>query len=279
MANKDTFQDASEQGAATPGEVFKVGVRIPPFWPEKPAIWFAQIEGQFQISGITADATKFFYVIGQLDQQYAGEVEDIITNPPPTDKYERLKTELIKRLSASRERKVKQLLVHEELGDRKPSQFLRHLQHLAGPGIPEDFLRTIWTSRLPSSTQTIIASQASTSLEGLADLADRIHDVVPSSPQVAAMSSATATSNSVLDSLVQQVAALTRTVEALTTTRNSRSRSRAQDRSRDRSQSTRSQSSYKKYPTCWYHAKHGSRANKCVKPCDYKQAGNPSGSL
>ncbi|KAL0868744.1 hypothetical protein ABMA27_008180 [Loxostege sticticalis] len=283
MSSEDRFSDCADQttapAAAPNGEVFKVGVRIPPFWPEKPAIWFAQIEGQFLISGITTDATKFYYVIGQLDQQYAGEVEDIITNPPATNKYERLKTELIKRLSASKERKVKQLLVHEELGDRKPSQFLRHLQHLAGPGIPEDFLRTIWTSRLPSSTQTIIASQAKSPLEDLADLADRIHDVVPPSPQVAAMSTASTSSSSMLDTLVQQVAALTRQVEALTTAphRNSRPRSRTPYRSRDRSRSSRSQSNYRKYPICWYHAKHGLQANKCTKPCDFKAGNAPGG--
>lgn len=279
MASEDRFLDAAEQGAASPGEVCKVGVRIPPFWPEKPSIWFAQIEGQFQISGITADVTKFYYVIGQLDQQYAAEVEDIITNPPATDKYSKLKTELIKRLSASREKKVKQLLIHEELGDRKPSQFLRHLQHLAGPGVPEDFLRTIWTSRLPNTTQTIIASQATASLETLADLADRIHDVVPSNPQVAAMSSTSTASSSTMDALVQQVAALTKQVEALTAAqaRRSRPRSRTPYRSRDRSNSCRSQTSFQKHPICWYHSKHGSRAKKCIKPCNFNAGNAPGG--
>ncbi|XP_063530698.1 uncharacterized protein LOC134741736 [Cydia strobilella] len=43
--------------------------------------------------------------MAQLEPQYAAEVEDIITSPPEEDKYGKLKTELIKRLSASRERK------------------------------------------------------------------------------------------------------------------------------------------------------------------------------
>ncbi|XP_047025251.1 uncharacterized protein LOC124633922 isoform X1 [Helicoverpa zea] len=33
-----------------PSNVFKVGVRVPPFWAEEPEIWFAQIEGQFSIA-------------------------------------------------------------------------------------------------------------------------------------------------------------------------------------------------------------------------------------
>jgi len=46
-----------------------VGIRIPPFWAENPAVWFAQLEGQFALSNITQDATKFYYVISQLDRK------------------------------------------------------------------------------------------------------------------------------------------------------------------------------------------------------------------
>ncbi|CAK1593602.1 unnamed protein product [Parnassius mnemosyne] len=206
---------ASTDASDTSSEVFKVGVRVPPFWPEEPEIWFAQVEGQFAISGITSDFTKFSYVIGQLDHQFSKEVKDIIINPPASDKYIKLKTELIKRLSTSHEKKVKQLLMHEELGDRKPSQFLRHLQSLAGPQVPDDFLQTIWTSRLPRSIQTVLAAQPSASLEVLADLADRIQDIVPSSPQVASTCPAsTSTPGPSCDALTREVAELRRSLMA-----------------------------------------------------------------
>lgn len=258
-------------------ETCRVGVRVPPFYPEKPALWFAQLEGQFVLSSITNDSTKFYYTIANLEAQYAAEVEDVITSPPVTDKYEKLKNELVKRLSASREKKVKQLLVHEELGDRKPSQFVRHLQNLAGPGVPEEFLRTIWTSRLPQSTQTIIASQPKATLEELAELADRIHDVVTPSHQVASTSTA---APSVVAAMERQIAALTEQVKALSTeVRRSRhrpptQRHRSNSRHRNRS-STRSPANHSRYPQCWYHSKFGEKAQKCVKPCDY--AGNASG--
>ena len=57
----------------------RVGIRVPPFWPEKPAVWFAQLEGQFALPNITLDPD---YVISQLENTYAAEVEDVITNPP-----------------------------------------------------------------------------------------------------------------------------------------------------------------------------------------------------
>ncbi|KAJ8727280.1 hypothetical protein PYW08_015677 [Mythimna loreyi] len=257
-------------------ELCRVGVRIPPFWPEKPNIWFCQVEGQFKLARITDDATKFYHVLAQLDREHSEEVEDIITSPPPTGKYDKLKAELIKRLSVSKEKKAKQLLQSEELGDRKPSQFLRHLQHLAGPTMPDDFLRTIWTSRLPSNLQTVLASQMGLTLTELADLADRVHDIAPASPHVAAASTSRTDSPKDMMSLIME---LTRKVDALTTERHSRSRPRTRQTSghRSRTPSRRSQSNYRKFPICWYHHKFGSQAKKCVRPCDYT-AGNERGS-
>lgn len=256
-----------------PTDIYRVGVRLPPFWPDEPAVWFAQVEGQFLLSRITDDKTKFYYVISQLDHRYAAEVKDIIVTPPTGTSYETLKSELIKRLSQSREKEVKQLLTHEELGDRRPSQFLRHLRHLAGVEVPEEFLKTIWTSRLPTHVQTAIASQPRSDLNSLADLADAVMDIVSSTPQVAA---ASLPSGSVLDQMSKQIAELTRKVEALSTERNRRSRSHTRHNQRNRSM-TRSNSNYRRYPTCWYHSKYGSKATKCSKPCNFTAENSQGG--
>lgn len=271
---------------STSSDVFKVGVRVPPFWPEEPEIWFSQIEGQFAIAGITSDLTKFHYVISQLDRQFSKEVKDIITNPPATDKYPKLKSELISRLSDTNERQIQQLLHHEELGERKPSQFLRHLQGLAANRISDDVLRMMWTNRLPGSIQTVLAAHPTASLEILADLADRIHDI---GPRCACTSHVASTSHShgpdhpgsSMDAMAREIAELRKQVQALRTGdhRRGRSRSRTRNHSRKHSRSsTRSQSSYRKFPVCWYHSKHGDDANRCVRPCDYGKSGNAAGS-
>jgi hypothetical protein len=57
-----------------------------------------------------------------------------------------------------REQRIRQLLTLEEMGDRKPFQFLRHLRVFA-PDVPEDFLYAICSSRLPPNIQTILAGQ------------------------------------------------------------------------------------------------------------------------
>ncbi|CAK1597374.1 unnamed protein product [Parnassius mnemosyne] len=207
------------------GESCRVGVRIPPFNPDNPELWFAQLEGQFTLSSISADATKFYYVLAQLEPQHAAEVRDLIVSPPAANKFDTLKAELIRRLSASQERNIKQLLMHEEIGDRKPTQFLRHLQHLAGANVPSEFIRTMWASRLPTHLQTCIAAQQTKmSLEDLAELADRVNDVLPATmlansqvlAQVASTSSTpTAPINNTMEALTRTVTELSQKVEAM----------------------------------------------------------------
>jgi hypothetical protein len=81
-------------------------------------------------------------VVAQLKQQHAAEVDEIITAQPAHDHYGRLKEELVRCLCSSREKRVRQLLSHEEMGESKPSQFLRHFKGLATE-VPDDFLRTM----------------------------------------------------------------------------------------------------------------------------------------
>jgi hypothetical protein len=38
-----------------------MAVRLPPFWAERPAMWFAQAEAQFSLAGISSKKTKFFH--------------------------------------------------------------------------------------------------------------------------------------------------------------------------------------------------------------------------
>jgi hypothetical protein len=125
--------------SSPPTEVSRVAMRLPPFWAERPAVWFAQAEAQFTFAGINSEKIKFCHLNSQLDHRYATKVEDIITSQPERDPNTTLRTELVRRLAPTREQRIRQLLTLEEMGDCKPSQFLRHLRSLA-PDVPDDFL-------------------------------------------------------------------------------------------------------------------------------------------
>jgi hypothetical protein len=131
-----------------PAEISRVAMRIPPFWAERLAVWFAQAEAQFSLAAISSERTKFFHVNSQLDHRYAAEVKDIIISLPEQDSYTKLRAELMRQLTHSRGQRICQLLTVEEMGNRKPSQFPRHLRSHA-PDVSEDFLSTIRSSQLP----------------------------------------------------------------------------------------------------------------------------------
>lgn len=254
-------------------QVCNVAVRVPPFWADKPALWFRLLEGQFAISGITREATKFSYVTAYLDMKYASEVEDIIMSPEYEGNYTRLKEELIRRLSVSRERSVRQLIEHEEMGDSTPSQFLRRLRSLAGNTVPEEFLRTLWMGRLPTTVQAIVTAQTDSPLDKLADLADRISEAIPRT-QVSAVAHETQ-----MDQLATMISDMvSHKIEEVT---RGRSRQPTTYRERRGSQNRRSSNSRERRyydpdsSICWYHHRFGARATRCRKPCDYGQ-GNDS---
>lgn len=259
----------TDTGAA---QVNRIAVRIPPFWPADPELWFAQIENQFSLAGITADDTKYNYIAGNLEAKYAGEVRDILTRPPATAKYDKLKTELIQRLCASQDQKTRQLLEHEEMGDRKPTQFLRHLRTLAGTVVPDSVLKPLWMTRLPAHTQAILATQQGADLDSLAVLADAVLAASPRS-QVAEVTT-TSTMEAMMERLtilmtdkIGEVASTLR--QEISAIRDDRSRRSGPCQPRSRSCSRgRHQDG-----VCWYHRKFGDKATKCTTPCTYTTRG------
>lgn len=76
-------------------------------------------------AGVNLDETKFNYVVGNLDGKFAAEVHDIWTCPPGSEwTYQRQNIKLINWLSVSQDQKTYRLVEHEEIVDRRPSQFL-----------------------------------------------------------------------------------------------------------------------------------------------------------
>ena len=55
-----------------------VALKLPPFWISQPRVWFQQAEAQFALRNITADDTKYFYVVAALDQETASRLIDFL---------------------------------------------------------------------------------------------------------------------------------------------------------------------------------------------------------
>ncbi|XP_018575866.1 uncharacterized protein LOC108914524 [Anoplophora glabripennis] len=182
-------------------------------------------------------------------------------------------------MGSTQEQNTRRLLENEPLGDRKPSQFLRHLRGLAGAAFPEEVLQTLWLGRLPKQVQVLLAGHKDLSLDKRAEIADSVADVYGPHAEVSEATTGVASINARLDYMQN---ALTTALQELAAIKircpddpprlYTRFRTRSRSRSRDRGQENNGM--------CWYHWKFGPEANKCRKPCNYstEAAGNERGS-
>ena len=98
--------------------------KLPSFWMSQPRVWFAQAEAQFTLRGITADETKYYYVVAALDQGTATRLLNLLSHPPTEDKYPTLKTRLLETFDLSEQERAAKLLHLRPLGDSKPSTLM-----------------------------------------------------------------------------------------------------------------------------------------------------------
>ena len=239
--------------------VAAVNVKLPPFWPSDPQIWFAQVEAQFTTRGITVQKTKFDYIVASLAPEFATEVRDLVLAPPAENPYDTLKEQLIKRTAASEQRRLQQLFNAEELGDRKPTQLLHRMQQLLGDkagATDGSFLKELLLQRLPSNVCMVLASTGdAVGLEELAQLADKIVEVA--TPSVSAVTHQPHLKEE-LDQLRTEMIGLKKLVRSLSS-RDKPFRGRSPSPARPRSPADAS--------LCWYHQKFGDAARQCREPC------------
>lgn len=245
-------------------------LRIPNFWPNKAKLWFNGLEAQFNLNRITKDETKYSFVISQLDEKNMEEVEDIITNPPDTNKYENLKAELIKRLSDSDGTRVRKLLESEEIGDRTPSQFWRHLKNLSGSSVSDEFLTQMWKNRLPKKVQLVLAGILDIEPKRLTEVADQAYGIAYEKGDISVVSSKASSGG--IDEQIKQLNlrmdAMACDIRKLTKAVQKRGRSRSRDNSTSRSHGDDDQQ------LCWYHRTFAEKSTRCKSPCNWRRAEN-----
>lgn len=269
---------STSQMTATLGIGATAVLTLPKFWAEDPALWFVQVENKFRLHRITSQARQYEFLIDALPPQAATEVRDILLSPVSDTPYDVLKEALISRLVASEQRRLQQLLSAEELGDRRPSQFLRHLQHLLGDkaaSVDAAILRELFLQRLPASVRVGLAAAHRLPLVELAELADRIMEVT--GPTIGATQQS--------PDLVSDIAELRRAVQDLTTTvaefrrefrhRSQSSQRHSQGRAQHAGRDNRRRASPSPRPSgnllCRYHRQFGSEARHCHPPCSWDQ--------
>ncbi|XP_065193198.1 uncharacterized protein LOC135824372 [Sycon ciliatum] len=263
--------DGQPVPAPPPAAVTSVSLKLPPFWPNDPQLWFTQVEAQFAIKGITVENTKYQYVVSSLTHEFAHEVRDVLLQPPTQQPYTNLKRHLVERLCASEQKRIRQLLTEAQLGDRRPSQFLRHLRQLQGASVVESaVLQELFLQRLPPHVRMVLASASSLSLEQQASLADNLMEIA-STPQPALHHvAATPVSPSPDASMEPQElrTEISSLHQQLDRASSSQHRGRSQSPGHGRSKSPRRPQKDQSDDTlCFYHRRFGDKAQRCTMPC------------
>lgn len=245
--------------------VNRIQLKVPPFWKKNPQLWFHQLEAQFTTSNITTELTKFNHIIGVIESDILEHVSDIVLTPPAADPYKTLKERLIKQFAATDSQKIKTLLEELTLGDSKPSDLLRKMRELAGNKVQDEFLRTLWLQRLPTTIHTVLATNAE-ELDQLAVLADAMFEVTQASSS--SIREVNSTSNYSMDDLLNVVYKLEGKIESLSKDFRASKKSTRQ-KTRSRSSTPARASSVSRIKLCFYHKRFGKKARRCKKPCGW----------
>jgi len=151
-----------------------VSVKLPPFWPEMPEFWFAQVEAEFAIKGIKTDETKYQYVMTAIDQNSAKRIMDFIKAPPVNDKYPAIKSLLIRVFSLSETQRASRLLHMPGLGDSTPSLLMDSMLNLLGDHRPCFLFRQLFIEQMPEEIRPHLASRHIEDCRKLAEAADEL---------------------------------------------------------------------------------------------------------
>ncbi|XP_069752585.1 uncharacterized protein [Narcine bancroftii] len=136
-----------------------VALKLPPFWLRYSRMWFGQAEAQFHLHNITAVPTKFYHVVGALDQDTAARVDDIIHRPPATEKYTALKNLLVRKFGHLPQQRVSRLLHLDGLVDRSPSAFMDEILALTEDHKPCFLFRQIFLEQMPEDIQLHLSEE------------------------------------------------------------------------------------------------------------------------
>jgi hypothetical protein len=146
------------------------------------------------------------------------------------------------------------------------SQLFRHNKSLAS-NVPDDFLRSIRSSRLPPHFQTILACKGENKLDAVSQMAKWIAKVAPL-PTTASIAQ---TADS---AILEKIKDLSRQMAALSSG-STRPRSYSKERRKKNDVPSTSQGPAGR-GYCRYDRRIGDKARRCTPPCPYSRQGNGS---
>ena len=137
-------------------------VKLPPFWTQKPRIWFSHAEAVFSTFNVTEERTRFNLVLPCLSEEILTRVAAVVEAPEQLQlPYHALKQRLLEVYQPDRWESVHSLLHHRELGDLKPSQLMDAMLALLPAGEQPGLLfKGLWLERMPEVVRSHVQGAA-----------------------------------------------------------------------------------------------------------------------
>lgn len=220
-----------------------VSLKLPEFWEQNANAWFAQAEAQFALRDITVDSTRYYYVVAALSNSTAGRVVSLLENPPAENKYETLKAHLKETFGLSESERARQLLSLPGLGDSKPSELMDHMLALLGDHRPCFLFKELFLQQLPDHVRLAITNSVKSDYRQLAREADLF---LSAGKKCFAASLATCPTATGDEGEIRPAS-----ISATAVTRR-----------------------MKQPVLCFYHARFGNKAKRCIPSCNFGASGN-----
>jgi hypothetical protein len=150
-------------------------VKLSPFWPQAPALWFAQAECTFAVKHVTGQFDRYCHMVAALPHESLRMVADLMELPPAATAYNDIKNRLVASHQLTDFQKAEKLFQMPALGSRKPSDLMAAMLETCPRGEEKsNLLACIFLQRLPREIRVLLANVDHKDPKALATRADEL---------------------------------------------------------------------------------------------------------
>jgi hypothetical protein len=150
-------------------------VKLAAFWPQAPALWFAQAECTFAVKRVVAQFDRYCHVVASLPHESIRLVPDIVECEPSEMPYDDIKQRLVASHQLSDFQKAERLFQMPALGGRKPSELIAAMLETCPRGEEKtNLFACIFLQRLPREIRVLLAKADHKDPKMLATQADEL---------------------------------------------------------------------------------------------------------
>jgi hypothetical protein len=145
------------------------------FWPQAPALWFAQAECTFAVKRVVAQFDRYCHEVATLPHESIRLVADIVESEPSETPYDDIKQRLVASHQLSDFQKAERLFQMPVLGGRKPTELMAAMLETCPRGEEKtNLFACIFLQRLPREIRVLLAKADHKDPKTLATQADEL---------------------------------------------------------------------------------------------------------